>query len=93
MPYDPINQIKTLAAHTVSTYDSVGGQSYVTGLAAARDARAIIDTIEHMRYIDVYECDECGEFYHLGGLAGDGSTICCRSGSTKFQIISKRKKK
>lgn len=90
---DPINQINEFAAHTVSTYGSVGGSSYVTGHAAAMDAKAILDVLERMIYVDIYECDGCGIYYDAFDLAEDQSTRCCGTGTFLLRAISKRMKR
>jgi hypothetical protein len=89
MKHDPITQIKDLAAHTVSTYGSVGDQSYVTGHAAAMDAREILAVIDSMIFMELYQCEVCEEY-------SEGGEICphCDEDSLiKIQAISKRRRR
>jgi hypothetical protein len=85
---DPINQIQEFAAHTVATYGSVGEGSYVTGHAAAQDAKAILAVIDCMIFLEIYQCDECGRYQGVLDLCH-----YCGGEPTKVQAISKRKKK
>lgn len=85
---DPLNQIRELAAHTVELYGSVSGGSYVTGHAAAIDAREIMHEIDSITLITIYQCDECGKYH-------DHFDLCyyCGGEVTDVQLLSKRRKR
>lgn len=85
---DPINQIEGLAARTVELYGSVSGQSYVTGHAAAQDARKVLAVIDGMVFYDLYQCDECGRVYDFLDLCN-----YCGGDVTALTVLSKRRKR
>lgn len=90
MAPDPLEQIEAIAAHTISTYDGVSGDiSWVTGFAAAADAKEIVALVARIQIIDMWQCDECEAF--VDSLAG-GKCPLCYSGVTRMMVINRRLK-
>lgn len=85
---DPINQIEELVAHTVSTYGGVSGHSYVTGHAAAMDARQIQAVLDRIVWVELYQCDECGRVHEVFDLCN-----YCGGEVTAITVLSKRRKR